>query len=167
MQPSRPLFTAALCVLSTPALAVCAGNQVEVFGCDVETKAVELCLTPDDESITYRFGPAGAPELELSRDFDEVTMQPWSGIGRYLWDNVTLHNGVFSYRLSWSYDKIDQAVRGDVSVLRGDTELATLMCDTAGERSAYFDFDTLVFAMEAAGYCRSDTSEPLRAGPCA
>ncbi|WP_439104211.1 hypothetical protein [Celeribacter marinus] len=160
-----PLIAVFVCVAS-PALAVCAGNQEAVFACSVGSKAVELCLTPDESRVTYRFGTAGAPEIELTRDFDEIAMLPWSGIGRSIWDRVTVHNREFSYTLSWSYDKVDQEMSGALEVARAGRVLATLACDVSGEAGTVFELDTLNFAMQDAGFCRADTAKPLRAGPC-
>ncbi|WP_417249927.1 hypothetical protein [Celeribacter sp.] len=132
------------------------------MNCTVAGKVVELCLTPNENRVTYRFGPAEAPEIELTRDFDAITMQPWSGIGRGIWDMVEIPNGDFIYELHWNADKIDRTVVGGVNVRRGEAVLASVSCDAGG----YFDFDTLIFAMQDAGFCRSDTVDPLSKGSC-
>lgn len=160
--PSRLFTMTALTVFAAPAFAICAGNQTAIYRCDVGSKSVELCLTPNERRVTYRFGPVDAPEIELTRDFDEITMQPWSGVGRGIWDQVAIPNGDFSYDLYWSADKIDRTVYGGVEVRRNANTVASLSCDAGG----YFDFDTLLFAMQDAGYCRSDPIQPLSEGPC-
>ncbi|PZX12542.1 hypothetical protein [Celeribacter halophilus] len=163
---SHILVAAVLSVAASPVWAICAGNQETVFACSLGAKHVELCLTPAEGRVTYRFGPERAPEIELTRDFDEITMQPWSGIGRSIWDRVTIPNGDYSYSLSWSYDKIDQEVSGGIEVARGETVLASLACEDAGEGGAIMELETLSFAMQDAGFCRSATYEALREGPC-
>ncbi|MFT6651304.1 MAG: hypothetical protein ACJAX2_001153 [Celeribacter sp.] len=150
-----------------PAFAMCAGNQVEVFSCSFGTKQVELCLTPDEQNLTYRFGPKGAPELELTRGYGDITLQPWNGIGRSIWEQVTIPKGQFSYVLYASFDKFDQTQTGGLDVMRGDQRLATLTCTNAGTQNGLFELDTLRFAMTDAGYCRRDTNEALQMGPCA
>lgn len=147
---------------ATPALAVCAGNQIELFSCSFGSKQVELCMTTDDQSVTYRFGPNAAPELELTRGFDEITMQPWNGIGRTIWDSVTLHSGQFSYALYAAYDKMDRTESSGLEVLRGEQGLATLDCKT----DRFADLDTLRLTMEQAGYCRKNTADALTANTC-
>ena len=164
--PSHILVAAVLSVAASPVWAICAGNQETVFACSLGAKQVELCLTPAEGRVTYRFGPERAPEIELTRDFDEITMQPWNGIGRAIWDRVTIPNGDYSYSLSWSYDKIDQEVSGGIEVARGETVLASLACEDAGEGGAIMELETLSFAMQDAGFCRSATYEALREGPC-
>jgi hypothetical protein len=147
---------------AAPAFAVCAGNQIELLSCSFGSKQVELCMTTDAQSVTYRFGPQGAPELELTRGFDEITMQPWNGIGRTIWDSVTLHNGQFSYALYAAYDKIDRTESSGLEVLRGEQGLASLDC--IGD--PFFDLDTLRLTMEQAGYCRKDTADALSTEAC-
>lgn len=149
-----------------PAFAVCAGNQNEVFSCSFGAKQVELCMTTDEQKLTYRFGPKAAPELELTRGFDEIVMRPWNGIGRSIWDAVTVPSGSFSYVLFSSYDKFEQYHSTGLEVWRGDQVLATLDCIGDGTEGGFFELETLELAMIDAGFCRSDTSEVLRRGPC-
>lgn len=151
---------------AAPALAICAGNQETLFSCSVGEKQIELCLTAVDQSVTYRFGPDHAPEIELTRDFGEISMRPWNGIGRNIWDSVTVPNGNFAYEIYWSFDKIDQQAQAGLNVLRGAHDIATLACLDAEDGSAILDLGTLSFAMQDAGFCRIDTSDPLRMGPC-
>jgi hypothetical protein len=150
---------------AAPALAICAGNQIEVFSCSFGTKHVELCVTADEQNVTYRFGPKGAPELELTRGFDDIIVQPWNGIGRWIWEQVTLAKGQFSYALASSYDKFGQTVTGGLEVLRGDQVLASLDCAEGGNEGA-FELETLSMIMSEAGYCRNDTNDSLSMGPC-
>ena len=165
--PSHILVAAVLSVAASPVWAVCAGNQETVFACSLGAKQVELCLTPTEDRVTYRFGPAQAPEIELKRDFDEISMQPWHGIGRTIWDRVTIPNGDYSYSLSWFLDKIDQEISGGIEVARGETVLASMTCVDAGESGAIMGrLETLSVAMQDAGFCRSETYEALREGPC-
>ncbi|WP_417243044.1 hypothetical protein [Celeribacter sp.] len=164
--PSHVPLAVVLAFAACPVWAICAGNQEPVFACSLGGKQVELCLTPAENRVTYRFGPDRAPEIELTRDFDQITVQPWNGIGRTIWDRVSLPNGGFSYTLYWAYDKIDQVVSGGIEVARGESIVASLICEDAGEGGALFELDTLNFAMQDAGYCRFDTADALRMGPC-
>lgn len=159
-------LAAAMMLCAAPALAVCTGNQIEVFACSFGAKQVELCMTTDEQKLTYRFGPKDAPELELTRGFDEITMQPWNGIGRSIWDVVTLPSGSFSYQLFSSFDKFEQSHVSGLEVLRGNQTLATLDCLSADADDGFFELQTLALTMQDAGYCRSDTSDALRMGPC-
>jgi hypothetical protein len=152
----------AMMAFAAPALAVCAGNQIELFSCSFGSKQVELCMTTDDQSVTYRFGLKAAPELELTRSFDAITMQPWNGVGRYVWDSVTLPSGQFSYMLHAAYDKFEKVQSGGLEVLRGEQVLASLDCT----HDMFSDLDTLRLTMEQAGYCRTDSIDVLTAGTC-
>lgn len=158
----RALSALALIALASPAAAVCAGNQVPVFACDIGAKQVELCLTTDEARVTYRFGPSAAPELELTRDFDRLTMTPWNGIGRTIWDRVSIPNGAFAYDLYWAYDKVDEVTTGGIEVRRGQTVLAALDCEAGG----FYDLVTLSTAMQEAGFCRRDPADDLSQGAC-
>jgi hypothetical protein len=150
----------------TPAFAICAGNQIDVFSCSFGAKQVELCMTPDDQSVTYRFGPKAAPELEIARSFDEITMQPWNGIGRSIWETVSVPNGQFSYAFYTSFDKFDQTLTAELEVKRKEQTLARLTCNDTDVGAGLFELDTLTMTMLEVGYCRTDTSDVLRAGPC-
>ncbi|GAA3853890.1 hypothetical protein [Celeribacter arenosi] len=149
-------------ILASPAHAVCALNQEVIFQCLDGAKTIELCLTPSDQNVTYRFGAASAPEIELTRGFDEIEMVPWNGIGRSIWDQVTVSNGNFAYGLFWNYDKFDETASGGLQVTRGESVVARRACTAEG----IYNFDILRIAMQEAGYCRSDTNAPLTMGPC-
>jgi hypothetical protein len=161
----RASFVSAAMCIAAPAFAICAGNQETVFSCTVQSKTIELCLTPLEQSVTYRFGPASAPEIELTRGFGEINMRPWNGIGRHIWNSVQLPNEGFSYELYWAFDKIEREAAAGLNVLRGEQELATVECSNI-EETAVMELETLQFAMEDAGFCRVDTSDALAVGAC-
>ncbi|WP_123792163.1 hypothetical protein [Pacificibacter maritimus] len=150
-----------------PAFATCAGNQSTVFSCEIGVKTVELCLTPDESKLTYRFGASTAPELELTRAFGDITMRPWNGIGRAIWEEVTIHKGQFSYAVFQSFDKTDQVMSAGLSVHRGEQVLASLSCDGEPKAQGVFELDTVTQTMMDQGFCRDGTSDPLGQGACA
>ena len=155
MRPVR--IFAALAVLATGAPATaqegCFGAGVPLFHCQAGGKTLDLCL--QGEVMLYRFGPRGqAAELLLARHVIGVGMVPWNGIGRYLWEEVTVYNGTFDYTVHYSIDRLAQGapvVTGGVTVTEGDRTLADLSCD-AGSVSIS-DLYPVFEAKEAGGQC--------------
>ncbi len=151
----RPTVLAA-CLAAMPLSAAaqgCFGTGLPLFHCESGGKAVDLCLQGD--VVLYRFGPAqGAAELLLGRKVGEVHMRPWNGIGRHLWEEVTLFNGAYSYGINYSIDRLAEGepqVAGGVTVRQGDKTLADLTC-AAGSVTVH-DFYPIFEAKEAAGQC--------------
>lgn len=164
-----PFMRYALCLLaalSAPALAEgvtqdptltggCFGAGEPLFHCTFKggQKAVDICLQGD--VVLYRFGPVNGPaELLLARHVIGVDMTPWSGVGRAIWEELTLHNNVYSYVLSYSVDRIaseEVLPTGGLIVAEGDSELADLSCDPGSVGAA--DFYPVYEAKEAAGQC--------------
>lgn len=162
----RPTVLAAcLAMLPLPGAAQgCFGTGVPLFHCRSGGKAVDLCLQGD--VVLYRFGPAGgSAELLLGRAVPDVQMRPWNGIGRHLWEEVTLFNGAYSYAVSYSVDRLAEGApqaTGGVTVMRGGTALADLACNAGSV--AVHDFYPVFEAKEAAGQCWN--RERLAWGAC-
>lgn len=129
----------------------CAG--ISLFQCQSGSKAIDLCLAGD--VAVYRYGPAGrAAELVLERHVTEVDLQPWNGVGRYLWEELTLHNAGYSYALNYSVDRMaqgDPQVTGGVTVAKGGQVLAEVQC-SPGTVGAH-DFYPVFERKEANGQC--------------
>ena len=170
----------ALCLfaaLSAPAMAQdntqdptlvggCFGAGEPLFHCTFQggKKAVDICLQGD--VVLYRFGPvSGTAELLLARSVIGVDMTPWSGVGRAIWEEVTFHNNVYSYHISYSVDRIaseEVLPTGGLIVAEGDSELADLTCDPGSVGAA--DFYPVYEAKEVAGQCYS--RDDFTWGPC-
>lgn len=141
----------ALSPLAAAAQTYCSG--VPLFHCQAGSKTIDLCLVGD--VAVYRFGPTGrAAELVLERHVTEVGMQPWNGVGRYLWEEVTLYNSGYSYALNYSVDRLAQGAplpTGGVTVAQGNRTLANVEC-TPGTVRAH-DFYPVYERKEANGQC--------------
>ena len=150
------MIRAALVFTLTPTLAAAACPEVTLVSCGLakSQKRVELCLTGD--TLRYRFGTAQAVELELIRDLAEASFTPWPGIGRTMWEELSLENEGVTYQFSSYSEKLmeegteDQLALGtDLFVQRGDQVLAKLTCDPA----QVSDFYPVGEALQALGYC--------------
>ncbi len=140
----------------TPSLASAACPEITLVSCGLanSAKRVELCLTGD--SLRYRFGTAQNTELELIRDVAEASYTPWPGIGRTMWEELSLENAGTTYQFSSYAEKLmeegteDQLALGtDLLVLRGEKVLAKLTCDPAQVSDLY----PVGKALHARGYC--------------
>lgn len=156
----RGLGRAALASLSIcaamPVSAGCFGSGTPLFECTVNggQKSVDICLQAG--VVLYSFGPAGrAPDLLLGRDVIGVDMTPWNGIGRSIWEELRIYNGIYSYIVSYAIDRLEEApVDARLIVAEGEeTQLAEFLCDPGSVRTS--DFYPLFEAKEAAGqlYC--------------
>ena len=149
------LVSLAVCLALSPlaATAQAACNGAPLFHCQAGSKSIDLCLVGD--VAVYRFGPSGrAAELVLERHVTDVALQPWNGVGRYLWEEVTLFNSGYSYALSYSVDRLAQGepqVTGGVIVAQGNRTLAEVQC-TPGTVRAH-DFYPIFERKEANGQC--------------
>lgn len=140
-------LAAGLWLLSATAATAC---DVPVFSCDVGAKRLSICLT--GETLTYSFGPSGAPELLIDTDLSRLDYIPWAGVGRHLFESVRLRNGDYTYEVWHSLDRLDPdaTLEGGVIVFQGDDTLADLSCTP---RTARGDLYTLFVAIEATGRC--------------
>lgn len=140
-----------------PALA----DTPPLFQCEF-ANGKTVTLTAADQGITYRFGrPGHAPELQLYRLYSEVFVTPWPGIGRTIWEEISLGNDGYTYRIWGALDKMkavedaSSALSAGLIVARGEPgqdgeELAQLDCQPGS-----ISYDVFAFSdtYEAAGYC--------------
>lgn len=163
----RPFALAALVPLvaglltAAPAFATCQGEGL--FECRIGKKALEICRT--GSAVSYRFGPAGKPELEIATALSDLQYQPWPGVGRAIWEAVTFHNDGTSYEVWSSFDRQDPDAKpeGGVNVLRGEKLIAALDC-TKG--SVLSGLDLLYGAKESVGQCWSFEHHRWTTAPC-
>jgi hypothetical protein len=92
---------------ASAAAATCIGDPI--LTCTIGSKTLSLCL--GDETATYSFGPAGSPELILSRPIREVDYIAWSGFGRYPTNKVVFSNHDYSYVITSGYDRHEDGDR--------------------------------------------------------
>ncbi|SFI49693.1 hypothetical protein [Celeribacter neptunius] len=152
-------------------------EEVPLFHCGFANgKSVTLDAGIDGaglEGLRYRFGrPGKMPELEVFRPYEEVRVTPWPGVGRSIWEDLSLTNGDYSYRIWGSLDKekaveeAADALAGGVIVEQGEHEIARLDCLPESVSYTVFSFaDTYA----EAGYCWDFEHESWRrdeAGSC-
>ena len=134
---------------ASAAAATCIGDPI--LTCTIGSKTLSLCL--GDETATYSFGPAGSPELILSRPIREVDYIAWSGFGRYPTNKVVFSNHDYSYVITSGYDRHEDGDRPyEVAILveRDNRIVANLECRETFEDDP---LDVVWNAKEAAGQC--------------
>jgi hypothetical protein len=129
----------------------------------VGKKQLELCFNSHSEKLTYRYGPIGAPELELVRDAGDVRFRPWNGTGSAIWEYVQLFNNGHTYEVLVGYDRHKRQPFASVAVFKGETELAEFECDQGG---GAFMFDPLADALRNRGYCTADNGYMVKDDSC-
>jgi hypothetical protein len=154
----------ALCTsLTAPAHAKCTAAQEHIISCMAGKKQLELCFNPHSEKLTYRFGPIGAPDLELERDAGDVRFRPWNGTGSAIWEYVQLDNKGYTYEVLVGYERNERRGFAGVTVFRDETELASFECENGG---GAFLFDPLADALRERGYCTPDNGYMIKDASC-
>lgn len=126
-----------LCTASA-ALAECPDGQRLFMSCLIEDRDRVVVACMNDSVASYRYGPRGAePELTLTRAFGQgATSIPWPGVGRSIWEGLTLRNGDFTYEVYGGFDRMtavedpeqDSRFGGIVVMQDGRGEIARLSC---------------------------------------
>ncbi len=88
---------------SSPLRRPCGLPGEILLSCPIGKKQLELCLT--SQSLTYSFGPRGAPEITLTDAIRDVAYSPWPGVGGYIFDSVTFTNRGTSYEVWTSLER--------------------------------------------------------------
>jgi hypothetical protein len=157
----RAIVLAFALLAPTAAFAACPGETL--LSCPTGGKQLELCLNGD--SLTYSFGPKGAPELTLTKKVRDVTYNPWPGVGSAIWDSVVFNNGEIAYEVwtSFERDPDNTLTEGGVNVLNGEELVATLTC---AKGSVEKDLMRVWEAKEAAGQCWNFEKIVWQDAPC-
>lgn len=124
-----------LWVLTLLGLGVARANEIlpiqVVLMCTTLKGDKQIALFKQGNNFIYQYGSSMAsPELQLVRPSAEVILEPWNGIGRYIWNSITIKNKEYSYTVRASYDKIEDKSFGGVTISKGDTILASVECTT-------------------------------------
>jgi len=113
----------------------CASDELVLFDCGVKgDKRVSLCGSATLETVQYRFGPKGAPELVYPEDGDRTKLK----YGHEAWargeeHSVSFTRGEHTYRV---VDAMGSGIDGEannyqgVKVFEGGEEIAFLQCTT-------------------------------------
>mgnify|MGYP000223790568 CR=1 FL=1 len=92
--------------LDATAQASCFGASQPLFHCTFSDgeKTVDLCL--QDDIVLYRFGATDRiPDMLLARQARGISMTPWNGVARVIWEDVTPYNDIYSYILSFAIER--------------------------------------------------------------
>lgn len=151
-----------LALLPFPAMAEC--RQQTFLSCPVGgNDRLEVCI--GDDSFSYAFGPANAPDLRLSVAMAEGTVTPWPGVGSAIWSSVSFANGGYVYEVWSSVDRNPDAPnpQGGVNVLQGDALLAQRTCLPGTVTTPAFFLED---AMAEAGFCWNLDTRAWSRGTC-
>ena len=89
-------------------------------------------LFKQGNNFIYQYGSdLGKPELQLVRAESSVIKQPWNGVGREFWNNITLENKGYSYTIRSAYERSENgSVTAGVNISKGDKYLTSVECKT-------------------------------------
>lgn len=92
--------------LTNQAHAACPVGQEAFTSCQIEGRSTEVFVCHDDRVATYGYGPIGQPaELSLLDTVENVDFEPWSGLGKAIYERITLYNGDYSYEVGGGFDR--------------------------------------------------------------
>lgn len=143
------MFCSVSVALTSAAAASC--TEEPFLTCTTGSKTLSLCL--GDWTANYSFGPAGSPELVLTRPISEVDYIGWNGFGRYPTDQVVFRNHSYSYVITSGYDRHEDGDRPyEVAILveRDDRIVTSLSCRETFEDDP---LDVIWNAKESVGQC--------------
>ena len=130
----RAAMTGMVLIYASPAAfaeSYCGPPEVTRFHCEFDEPArqVSVCLVPGLD-YHYRYGkPGEVPELDLARSLEQITFQPWNGIGDTFWASVTFRNEGYSYRASYHQLKQPGApLEGTLEVMKDDKVVSHEKC---------------------------------------
>lgn len=157
----RSLVLSLALLAPSAALAACPGEIL--LSCPIGKKHLELCLT--SQSLTYSFGPKGAPEITLTDAIREVAYSPWPGVGGTIFDSVTFTNRGTSYEVWTSLERNPDNAQTEagINVIEGGQIIAELACAPGSVTS---DLYPVFVAKEAAGQCWNREAQAWQDGGC-
>lgn len=146
---------------TTPATAACRGESL--FECRIGSKDLALCRSGN--TVSYSFGPAGKPEMQITTQLEDLEYQPWQGFGRAIHESVTFRNEGIGYEVWTSFDRLGEAAifEGGVNVISGGKTIATLNCRQGSVDAA---LDLLSAAKEGTGQCWNFEQQSWVTAPC-
>ncbi len=115
-----------------PAIAThCRADETVVYSCPMRGKVASVCARPG--SVTYRFGPVRAAEIEIASNGRDGRLHWSSGVGGGggQFANLRFSRGRFEYVVFSGYPgSLHDAAEpwSGVQVLRGKADVARLEC---------------------------------------
>lgn len=129
----------------------CRADEQVVYSCSIRGKVVSVCARPG--SVSYRFGPPRAPEIEIASNGRDGRLHWSSGVGGGggQFNNLRFSRGRYEYVVfSGSPGSLHDATEpwSGVQVLQGQADVARLECK--GDRARHrLDLDQV---FKAVGY---------------
>lgn len=114
-----------------------------IFKCDIKNNK-HVSLYKDLNYITYYFGKNNSPpDIELKRKKEQLNINIGNPSGRYLTNSIGINNGVYSYRLTTSVDRIadEQIPKTSLTVMKDGKDLTSLDCVKGSEVGALIAID--------------------------
>lgn len=133
--------TAILMALMTLSFSVTANNLI--FKCDIKNNK-QVRLYKNLTYITYSFGKINTnPDIELKRKKEQLDIKTDNPSGRYLTNSIGINNGIYSYRLTTSVDRIadEQVPITSLTVMKYGKDLTSLGCIKGSEVGALIAID--------------------------
>ncbi|MHA3914700.1 hypothetical protein [Halovulum sp. GXIMD14793] len=128
----------ALALFGPPAAFADCPKEMDTFmSCQISGKPTEVAVCFDLYTVSYAYGPVGgAPDLTLSETVQDALYEPWSGVGRAIWESVTFYNDGYAYEVFGGFDRpfseeeSQQENRhfGGINILKDDQPVANLEC---------------------------------------
>ncbi|WIV52320.1 hypothetical protein QQG91_15160 (plasmid) [Marivivens sp. LCG002] len=121
---------------ATQVFAGCPQGTEAFNTCQIEGRNTEVAVCFDDRNVSYSYGSIGSPpELELSSPVERVDFEPWPGLGRSIYEEVTFYNGDYSYTVGGGFERPFSDEEAQQELRRfGWVEVMHL-----GEQIAYFE----------------------------
>lgn len=126
----RSQKTAIFLSLTLIALSFNSSANDLIFKCTTKNNK-EIKLYKNGNTIQYSFGKIGAkPELELNKRKEELDVNLENLSGRYATNSIEIKNGIYSYRLTTSVDRIanEQDPITSLTVIKNGEGLTSLQC---------------------------------------
>lgn len=136
------LFTAPIFFLFTVLTFNVHANDL-IFKCKFENSK-QVSLYKNENDITYSFGKIGSkPDLKLKRKKDQLSLDLGNLSGRYITNSIKIKNGIYSYQLTTSVDRIadEQIPSTSLTVMKNDKSLTTIQCIKDSEEGSLISID--------------------------
>lgn len=143
---------------STLAGTQCRTGETIVYACPIKGKVVSVCARKG--AISYRYGPAGRPELEITSNGHDGLLHESTGVGGGGggFRNLRFSKGGYEYIVfhgePGQYHETTVPWSG-VAVVHGDADIANLTCPLHGPRQSFRSTDLSEFVGDIA----EDTDE--------
>ncbi|KAB8312646.1 hypothetical protein EH228_06325 [Erwinia endophytica] len=106
-----------------------------IFKCTFKNSK-QVSLYKKSNNIIYSFGKTNSkPDLQLHKKIEEIETDLENLSGRYATNSIKIKNGIYSYKLTTSVDRIadQQDPLTSLTVAKNNNDLTTLQCIKGSE----------------------------------